>query len=149
MINYNDINSTLKFDKLGSLTVGSSSVLSNAIDISKHNAVEISFVIETLVGTYVKIEKILASETGAFAGEEVVFNNPIDFLPSDSSKVTLIDALAQCNLTTADVIKKIGLKATIVQKYKYLKLAFLSDANNNKIVFTVVLGNGKNQPENQ
>jgi hypothetical protein len=137
---YNDSISEKKFD-MQTLTVGTTSVLSSAINISKFGKLCFAFKATTFAGTpdttdYVKVEKIVASKTGAFAGEEVTFTDANAF----------VQPLANMSVANSTAVGKNGLRATISAIYSYVKIGFISSDAANTVQLTTVLEGSRNEP---
>lgn len=137
---YNDAINSKKFI-IETLTVGTAGVLSSAINISNFSKLSFAFRATTFAGTpnatdFVKIDKIVASRTGAFAGEEVIFNSADDFVLS-------LDKMSVKN--NADIGKNGGRNA-INGIYSFVKIGFISSVNGNTIAFTAVLEGARKEP---
>lgn len=132
-MNTQDLASVIKTDKLNTLTVGATSTLTPVIDLRYFQSMKISFMIKTLTGTDVQIEKIVCSQTGAFAGEEV---NITDFTKS------LIDRTA----TAINTIVTVSAKDSSVGIYNYAKVSFKGTAAANEIVYSIELGGASKLP---
>lgn len=123
------------------ITVGTSSVLSSSIDIKDFNQCMFFFRASTFAGTpdtadFVKIDKILASHTNAWAGEEVEF----------SSADAFVEPLANMSVANSTKIGINGLRAKIAGKYSYIKIGFISSDAANTVQLSVLLEAAKQEP---
>lgn len=136
---YNDSINSKKI-LMETLTVGTSTVLSSAIDTTSFSKLAFAFKATTFAGTpdttdFVKVEKIVASRTGAFAGEEVEFTLVDDF----------ILPLASMSVANSTTVAKNGLRDSIMI-YSFIKIGFISSDAGNTVQLTTILEGARKEP---
>jgi len=134
-----------------SITVGTTSVFTPSIDVSKFKNVGFTFEANVFAGTpnttdYVKIVQFQASNTGAFAGEEVPIAGLQDFEKSNSN--SSVAGLTQLSVTNNTQVRKSQLR-NLGKKYKYVRAELIASDAANNVLFTYILLNADYSPVNQ